>query len=281
MISSVIPARLQFNCGHFALVSLPRLKGESSAQRAERVSLEKAAALGRACDFCGPREEALLEVRPVQDAVPSGDRNGHHAPDEKETPMHSTDTPSVTRLGADEARRTFPPRRRLDSAQEKEVTRLYAETTMPVPQISKQFSIGESSVYRIAARNGAGLRGRVQTASPVAPAAPAVGNGRRRRRAAAAPAATPTATVTRTRRTRTPAVARRAAPRAAAAATPAPTVRATRRPRATAAAASAGQRFQVSFRAETVIQAANIGAALRQLESLGATDVQSIGRSDK
>jgi hypothetical protein len=54
MMSSVIPARLEFQCGHAALVTLPRLKGETSAQRTERVAREKRAALTRQCDFCGP-----------------------------------------------------------------------------------------------------------------------------------------------------------------------------------------------------------------------------------
>jgi len=41
------------------------------------------------------------------------------------------------------------------------------------------------------------------------------------------------------------------------------------------------QRFQVRFHAETVLQAANIRAALRQVESLGATDVLAIVRNDR
>jgi len=40
-------------------------------------------------------------------------------------------------------------------------------------------------------------------------------------------------------------------------------------------------RFQVRFHAETVVQAANIRAALRQVESLGATDVVAIVRNDR
>jgi hypothetical protein len=48
------------------------------------------------------------------------------------------------------------------------------------------------------------------------------------------------------------------------------------RARATAVAGSALQRYQIRFSAQTVIQATDIGAALRQLESLGATDVLSI-----
>jgi len=58
MMSSVIPARLEFQCGHAALVSLPRVKGESSAQRTDRIAREKSAAQARSCDFCPPMEVA-------------------------------------------------------------------------------------------------------------------------------------------------------------------------------------------------------------------------------
>jgi len=66
MMSSVIPARLQFQCGHAALVSLPRVKGETSAQRNERIALEKSAALLRQCDFCAPAVQiATTTAEPV------------------------------------------------------------------------------------------------------------------------------------------------------------------------------------------------------------------------
>src|SRR5438105_13289749 len=54
MMSSAIPARLQFQCGHAALVTLPRIKGETATQRNDRVAREKSAALARQCDFCAP-----------------------------------------------------------------------------------------------------------------------------------------------------------------------------------------------------------------------------------
>ena len=74
MMSSVIPARLQFQCGHAALVTLPRVKGETASQRNARVVFEKAAALGRQCDFCGPVAAALATPLLVE-AV-----NGVHEP---------------------------------------------------------------------------------------------------------------------------------------------------------------------------------------------------------
>jgi hypothetical protein len=62
MMPSVIPARLQFQCGHAALVTLPRVKGETATQRNDRVAREKTAALARQCDFCAP---SVAIVEPV------------------------------------------------------------------------------------------------------------------------------------------------------------------------------------------------------------------------
>src|ERR1700694_2166312 len=84
-------------------------------------------------------------------------------------------------------------RRKLNDSQEREVTRLYAETETPVSEISKRFWIGESSVYRVAQRHGAALRGRSSTSSSGSSTAstatkPAgTGRGRGRRAATAAP----------------------------------------------------------------------------------------------
>src|ERR1700682_2506126 len=83
-------------------------------------------------------------------------------------------------------------RRKLNDQQEREVTRLYAETETPVSEISKRFGIGESSVYRVAQRHGAALRGRTATSAsattrPAAttaakPATTSAGTGRGRGR---------------------------------------------------------------------------------------------------
>src|SRR5215471_8286849 len=51
-------------------------------------------------------------------------------------------------------------RRRLDQDQQREVARLYAETSTPTAEIRKQFDIGESSLYRILERLKVPLRGR-------------------------------------------------------------------------------------------------------------------------
>jgi hypothetical protein len=91
-MSSAIPARLTYQCGHAALVTLPRIKGETAAQRNERVSAEKSAALARPCDFCGPAVEVakpqlveevigthltaaeVLAAEPVAEATPEPDQ---------------------------------------------------------------------------------------------------------------------------------------------------------------------------------------------------------------
>src|SRR5579859_4233941 len=70
MMSSVIPARLLFQCGHAALVSLPRVKGESPAQRNDRIAREKSAAQARSCDFCPPMGLAEIAEAVVVAAAP-------------------------------------------------------------------------------------------------------------------------------------------------------------------------------------------------------------------
>jgi transposase-like protein len=92
--------------------------------------------------------------------------------------METTDTSRAkTESGSDgdtaraQANGAASTRRKLSDQQEREVTRLYAETETPVSEISKRFGIGESSVYRVAQRHGAALRGRSTTAAPKTAAA--------------------------------------------------------------------------------------------------------------
>src|ERR1700682_1141793 len=127
--------------------------------------------------------------------------------------MATTDTTgSKTESGSDgETPRPTPAngakgtRRKLNDQQEREVTRLYAETETPVSEISKRFGIGESSVYRVAQRHGAALRGRTATSSsPTRPAAaakqPTAGPARGRR--GRAPGTTTAKTAAKTDRKR-------------------------------------------------------------------------------
>src|SRR5215208_7102355 len=58
-----VSAYLQYACGHAALVTLPRVKGESGRQREQRVAQEKVSALGRQCDFCAPSSATAYEHR--------------------------------------------------------------------------------------------------------------------------------------------------------------------------------------------------------------------------
>src|SRR6266852_7941547 len=92
---------------------------------------------------------------------------------------------TVNRLESNEAQRVSPTRRKLSDEQEGELTRLYAGTTMPVSEIARTFGIGESSVYRVAQRHGAALRGR-QTPPGAPQAKPATSGARVRPGARAA-----------------------------------------------------------------------------------------------
>ena len=56
------------------------------------------------------------------------------------------------------------PRRMLSEDQKREVARLYAETTTPVPEIKRQFGIAESSLYRLIQQRGVAPRGRAPVA---------------------------------------------------------------------------------------------------------------------
>ncbi len=170
---------------------------------------------------------------------------------------------SMRRVGAEEARRGVPPRRKLSDEQEREVTRLYAETSTPTAEIARRFGIAESSVFRVTQRHGAPLRGRppararpehevsavsaapeVRQARPEPPMGPAMPQAAR---APAAPARRPGGAVT----ARMPKAARGGA-----------------RP------------FRVRFQAEVVFEAADIHDALRQAQARGITEVTAVTRQD-
>jgi transposase-like protein len=182
-------------------------------------------------------------------------------------------------------------RRKLTDQQEAEVTRLYAETDTPVSEISKRFGIGESSVYRVAQRHGAALRGRTATSTPK-PRAAAVattstsaasgrGTGTRGRTAGrAATGSTGRAATSSTGNGRRTGASRaRAAQSTGRRAAPAAT-----RPAATptpAAAASGTRRaFRVSFVATRVFTATDMADAMQQAEAAGATEITGIVRND-
>jgi transposase-like protein len=199
-------------------------------------------------------------------------------------PSPPTSSTTVQKLEANEAQRGFPTRRKLSDEQAGEVTRLYADTTMPVSEIARTFGIGESSVYRVAQRHGAALRGR-QTPPGAPPAKPAATGARGRPGArAAAPAAKPAETRS------TPAVAgapARVRPRDTSAREAAPTEASAQselglsgpRARSRVRGATLG-RFRIRFLAERVVQARDIRDALRQAESFEAIEVTAIMREN-
>src|SRR5262245_59015922 len=75
--SGSIATFLRFACGHAAMVSLPRFAGESASQRKLRISMERAAAESRPCDFCPPGDRDVAEVAVAVAHMPADD--GRHA----------------------------------------------------------------------------------------------------------------------------------------------------------------------------------------------------------
>jgi hypothetical protein len=204
MMSSVIPARLEFQCGHAALVSLPKIKNESSAQRNERIAREKVEARGRRCDFCGPLVTEVVAA-PAQTNGNNGADQHQAAPPKPVAPV------SIGPL---------------------------APVVAPTPQP-------------------------VVVARPVVAAAPVA-----RRPTPVAAAAKPVVVAPK------PVVARQPV-----AAAPKPVVgvrTAVPVGEGVAAKRAAAKRYAVRFKAEQVLQAANLRDALRKAESLGAVEVLTI-----
>jgi transposase-like protein len=292
--SRSIATFLRYKCGHAAMVSLPRVNGEKPRERDRRIALEKVSASQRRCDFCAsdastPELVANASttdstlVSPVftqpEPLAPLGDITG--APESEE--------PSVTSPTASDQQspsgRGRSPLRKLSDEQELELTRLYSETETPVPDIARRFGVGESSVYRISQRHGAGLRGRTaadgresaaSTATPAAEQTSAAAPEKRRRgpargsrrQTATAAAAAPARTA---RRARTSATGRRAPRQRQPAAGRSAAV--TRQARS---ASSGLRRFRVAYLAEKVIEANSIRDAIAQAEAQGATDITSV-----
>jgi hypothetical protein len=167
-----------------------------------------------------------------------------------------------------------PSTRKLTEAQEQEVTRLYAKTTTPVAQIARSFKIGESSVYRVAQRHGASLRGKTTTPKRGS-SMPKASTGTRRR----------SVKTTRARSNGTIAAASaRTASRTTRGATKHRAAASSKRSTTTSAVArvqpmNGQQRFRIRFLAERVIGATSLADALRKAKTLGATDVTSVTRA--
>jgi transposase-like protein len=139
----------------------------------------------------------------------------------------------------------------LTPSEQQEVVRLYQEATMSTADIRERFGIGDSSLYRLLQKHGVALRGRAASASG-STAAPSPTPASRHQRAASP------------RPVRSPVAGTTTSVTAPASATP-------RNNGATHA-------FSVSFRAVRVVEAMSVLDAVREVERLGATDIEEISR---
>jgi transposase-like protein len=175
-------------------------------------------------------------------------------------------------------------RRRLSPDEERDIARLYADTSMPTSEIREHFGIGESSLYRVVQRQGVGLRGR--SASSARPSLPRTRvPAAQGRRPSTASGAKPAASRSRSTpipidvRVRPRVVKQSTGGRARqAAATEGTTSLA--RLASSRTGGGAQQRFRIQFLGESVVEATDIHAALRQAESLGATEITAVARVD-
>ncbi len=250
MLSSVIPARLVFQCGHAALVSLPRIKGETSSQRGERVAREKSAAQVRACDFCGQRLEVVVQqtalVAPALKPLPKheGVASGPNGKPIEATPPAKT-TPAALHAVTPQLAPSAPPSATTPSA-----------TTPSATTPSATTPSATTPVVATSSAPAALVPGAMPIAPPMAEplARPTPGSSARRRALAGAAI-------------KTPALTR-------------PVASSARRGRGRARVAGS-QRFAVAFVAQAVLLATDVHDALRQAQSLGAIEVLAITQESR
>ena len=154
-------------------------------------------------------------------------------------------------------------RRRLSTDEGREIARLYAETNTSTSDIRARFGIGESSLYRIVQRQGIPLRGRTSSSKAPIRQLPQAPEARRRRSSSSGRGTAPQPQSTAATTTRRASI-------------PAP-----RTPSTGSAASQPGrarQRFRIHFLGERVVEAQDIRDALRQAESLGATQITAVVR---
>jgi transposase-like protein len=139
-------------------------------------------------------------------------------------------------------------RRRLTPDQQREVARLYSETSASTAEIRDQFGIGESSLYRVLQKHAVSLRGRgTRRAGRAAPSvSTSTSDGESPRRG--------------TRRRRPVGSSPRRVTRSA------------------ATASGAARQFRVHFEGQQVFDARDVGDALRQAEALGVMEVLGVTR---
>ena len=190
-------------------------------------------------------------------------------PDERESYLsivegiQDTSAESARETQASAARPAGSRRRRLSPDEERDIARLYADTSMPTSEIRERFGIGESSLYRVVQRHGVALRGR--TASSTKPTSPGtLAAGPRGQRSSEASGAKLAASRSRSTRGAAAAEGTRSLDGSASSRT----------------GGGARQRFRIQFQGEVVVEAADIRDALRQAESFRPTVITAVARED-
>ena len=281
---------LHYGCGHAALVSLPGIAGESRRDRGRRVAQEKHNARAQACDFCPPLEAA--PARSVPEPLRAVPTDTAAAPSQPEAPeqrensedehLTTSETPTIIETSATRSR---SPLRKLSDEQELEVARLYRDTETSVPEIARQFGIGESSVYRVSQKHGASTRtaaaggqranGRRAASAPVTGSSPSVSAGSstlapRGRRAGP----------TRRSTVGQPATRRRTSQARAASLSRTASAPASSRTTSGAESGSAARRYRVAYTASVVVEVGSVKLAIERAEAQGAIDIISVERAD-
>jgi transposase-like protein len=196
-----------------------------------------------------------------------------------------TSAESPTEARASATRPAGSRRRRLSPDEQRDIARLYADTSTPTSEIRERFGIGESSLYRVVQRHGVGLRGR--SASSATPSLPRTRvPAAQGRRSSTASGANPAASRSRSRPGPIEVGVR---PRVVKRSTGSPARRVTATEGTTSLAhlassrtgGGAQQRFRIQFQAESVVEATDIRDALRQAESLGATEITAVARVER
>jgi hypothetical protein len=174
------------------------------------------------------------------------------------------------------ANRRGARRQRLSLDEQREVARLYADTSISTAEIRAQFAIGESSLYRVVQRQGVRLRGHISSSEARSTQPVQQANTRRSRsardadRASSSSSSEPVTTGAGLGQPAKAGTRRRGPGRHVVAG----------EPRTPSASLTIGKRFRIVYQAEQVFAANDIQDALRQAESMGATDITDVTRVD-
>jgi transposase-like protein len=192
-------------------------------------------------------------------------------------PTEDTSVESARQSGA---RLNGSRRRRLSKDEVRDIARLYAETSTPASEIRERFGIGDSSLYRVVQRHGLTLRGRsassTQSNTPRAQSSTTRGGPSTASKAQAdvsPPRATAASIEVGARPRRHGRSSRGTTHRA-----PVTDAMTSRAEHAGSRIGGGRHRFQIRFRGESVFDAMDVRDALRQAESLGATEITAVVR---